>query len=239
MTLSSSMAAVVCHMDDEDMAIYVLVMSQDRVTRDFFQQNTLVVARALLGKELVHVVDGERVGGRIVETEAYLTDDPACHASRGMTPRNEPMFEAGGISYVYFIYGMYRCFNVVTGKKGEGEAVLIRAIEPLYGIEQMKLFRGSNKPLTQLCSGPGKLTDALQITRDHNRQSVLRGNLRIVCGEPLKNSAIATSGRIGIREGSELPYRFFVKDCPFVSPGRNVKAFNALKAAAVARDSRL
>ena len=128
----------------------------------FFAADTVSVARALLGRMLVSDSPEGRTAGRIVETEAYLCDDAACHASRGETPRNRAMFGPPGRSYTYLIYGMYRCFNVVTGPAGLGEAVLIRALEPVEGLELMAQRRGKRDPKA-LCSGPGKLVIALGI----------------------------------------------------------------------------
>ena len=133
------------------------------VSAGFFSAGTVAVARALLGKILVSESPEGRVAGRIVETEAYLCDDAACHASRGETQRNRAMFGPAGRSYTYLIYGMYRCFNVVTGPKGVGEAVLIRALEPLEGLDLMAMRRGRAEPKA-LCSGPGKLVIALGIS---------------------------------------------------------------------------
>jgi DNA-3-methyladenine glycosylase len=183
----------------------------------FFRRDTLTVAQELLGKLLVRRVAGETIVGRIVETEAYLADDPACHAYRGRTTRNAPMFAAGGISYVYFIYGCHFCFNVVSGAEGHGEAVLVRALEPVAGIEAMRVARG-DKPLRQLCSGPGKLCQALRIGREDNALPLNSPPLR-VADDASPAPASVCDVRIGIREGAELPYRFLASDNPYVSRG--------------------
>jgi len=182
--------------------------------KKFFGQPTAELARALLGKRLAF----GGLEGVIVETEAYLfRGDPACHASRGPTPRNEPMFGPAGRSYVYLIYGMYHCLNVVSGKEGEGEAVLIRALEPVRGIEAMRERRGVER-LESLCSGPGKLTQAFGITRAHNNLSLLDGELRILDGRGSLEAQV--SGRIGLAAGKELQLRFFAKGSALVSRAR-------------------
>lgn len=137
------------------------------ITQRFFAVSTIELARNLLGTYLATVNDEGRTCGRIVETEAYLgTDDPASHAYRGKTARNAAMFERAGVCYVYFIYGMHHCFNIVSGKKGQGEAVLIRALEPVEGILLMEKRRGVTK-VRELCNGPAKLVTALGITPEH------------------------------------------------------------------------
>ena len=179
--------------------------------KKFFNQPTVDLAKALLGKYLCF---GD-LKGIIVETEAYLyRDDPGCHASRGLTARNAPMFEAAGRAYVYFIYGMYHCLNIVSGKAGEGEAVLIRALEPVQGIEIIQKRRKTKK-IENLCNGPGKLTQAFGITKKHNNLSLLEGDLRI-CDSRIKPE-IVSSTRIGLSLGKELELRFLIKGNRFVS----------------------
>ncbi|MBI4412175.1 MAG: DNA-3-methyladenine glycosylase [Deltaproteobacteria bacterium] len=178
--------------------------------------STIDLASRLLGHYLVHETAEGTTVGRIVETEAYLSDDPACHASRGMTKRNRVMFGPPGHAYVYFVYGMYYCFNVVTGPSGVGEAVLIRALEPVKGVDLMFERRPKADRPENLCNGPAKLVLAMGISKEHNGISL--------CERPLwleKNSfqkkEIVTTTRIGITEGAHLPYRFYLKNNPFVS----------------------
>ena len=181
------------------------------VGQKFFNKPTISLAKALLGK---YLVIGD-LQGKIVETEAYLYhDDPGCHASRGLTKRNAPMFGPAGRTYVYFIYGNYFCLNVVSGKTGEGEAVLIRALEPIRGIEIMKERRGTDK-IENLCSGPGKLTQAFGITKEHNDVSLFSGELQI--HNSREKPEIQSSRRIGLSLGQELQLRFFIAGNRFVS----------------------
>jgi len=189
-----------------------------RLQKSFFSTSTTTLAKSLIGTVLVHKTQEGIAAGRIVETEAYLfKNDPACHAARGKTKRNEPMFGPPGRSYIYFIYGMYHCFNVVSGKEGEGEAVLIRALEPVEGIELMQARRNKEK-LADLCSVPAKLVLALGITPEQNNQSLLRGPLSLKESKRrVSQNDIVTTTRIGIKEGSELPLRFYLKDSPYVS----------------------
>ena len=184
----------------------------------FFNRPTVELAKALLGKYLAF--GGLR--GKIVETEAYLyKDDPGCHASRGKTQRNTPMFGPAGRTYVYFIYGMYHCLNIVSGKEGEGEAVLIRALEPIEGIELMQKRRKTEK-IETLCNGPGKLTQAFGITKKQNNLSLIDGgddDLRIFNGEKIQETEIVTATRVGLAkgQGDELMLRFYIKGNRFVS----------------------
>ena len=188
----------------------------------FYQKKTIAVAKALLGTYLVHDSPEGRTVGRIVETEAYLsTIDPASHAYRGKTARNAVMFGPAGHAYIYFIYGMYYCFNVVTGTEGVGEAVLVRALEPIEGIDLMKKRRGT-EDLRNLCSGPGKLVLAMGLKREHNALSLLSPPLTIwdhaaLGGKPPRRSEIISTTRIGIKVGEELPLRFYLKGNPFAS----------------------
>lgn len=187
----------------------------DILPRSFYARDTVLVAKELIGHYLVHHSSEGLTAGKIVETEAYLQDDPACHAARGMTPRNRVMFGPPGHAYVYFIYGMHYCFNVVTREEGVGEAVLIRALEPVAGIELMRLRRKREK-LTELCSGPARLVEAMGITRAHNGYDLTKGPLYICRGHhgPLK---LVTTTRIGVAEGRDLPLRFYLEGSPYVS----------------------
>lgn len=197
--------------------------------KKFYQQPTIKIARNLLGTLLVHDLAEGRTVGRIVETEAYLANDPACHASRGETKRNQPMFGPPGHAYIYFIYGMYHCFNVVTGPRGTGEAVLIRALEPIEGLEIMEKRRKRQKNRThlsphQLCNGPAKLVIAMGITSAMNRLSLLKGPLALFSQDSFNQEtgiqgafSIVTTTRIGIQEGAPLPLRFYLKGNPCVS----------------------
>lgn len=188
--------------------------------KSYYSGTTVEIAQALLGTCLVHETEQGLVAGRIVETEAYLCkDDPACHASRGKTPRNAVMFGPPGHAYVYFIYGMYHCFNVVTAPAGMGEAVLIRALEPVEGLPIMERRRNTNVA-KNLCSGPGKLVLAMGITREHNGCALTKGALTIHSRESFGGCGkfeIDISTRIGIKAAADLPLRFSVKGSRFVS----------------------
>lgn len=180
-----------------------------RIPRALFARGAVEVARELLGAFLVHDSKSGLTAGRIVEVEAYLpTGDEASHSSRGETARNRSMFGPPGHAYVYFIYGVHHCFNVVTGPKGSGEAVLVRALEPLEGRGIMRARRGAHRD-RDLCDGPGKLTVALAIERAHDGCDLTRGPLGIWRS---KKSAVRTlvsvGPRIGISKSKELPLRF-------------------------------
>jgi DNA-3-methyladenine glycosylase len=195
--------------------------------RKFYLRRPEQVARALLGKVLVHTVNGEPLTGRIVETEAYLGEqDPAAHAAAGKTVRNAVLFGPAGHAYVYHIYGMHQCLNVSCLPAGTPGCVLLRALEPIAGIETMRRNRGLGAAeIAQIASGPGKLCQALGITRaeDNGRDFTdAAGPLRIVddgfrCGE------IATSSRIGITKAADLPLRFFLAGHGCVSGARRQK----------------
>ncbi|UNC92641.1 DNA-3-methyladenine glycosylase [Candidatus Contubernalis alkaliaceticus] len=189
-----------------------------KILKNFYYDNTVDVARRLLGKILVHSTSEGLLMGKIVETEAYLSrDDPACHAAKGKTKRNEVMFGPPGNAYVYLIYGMYYCFNVVTRKEGVGEAVLIRAMEPLEGIMEMLKRRGISK-VENLTNGPGKLCQAMGINKLHNGISLTDSELFIMDTKAnAKTFEIASSPRIGIKTGKDLLLRFYISNNPFVS----------------------
>ncbi len=182
--------------------------------RRFYERNTVEVARDLLGKVLVH----KECAGVIVETEAYLGgDDLAAHSARGLTPRTRVIFGPPGHAYVYFIYGMYECLNLVAEPDGKPGCVLIRALEPVAGIESMRKRRPTARRLEDLASGPGKLTLAMGISRVHNGADVTRGSL--VVREPAQRSQpqVAVTPRVGIRHCSDWPLRFLIEGNRFVS----------------------
>ena len=216
-----------------------------KLSRAFYLRATLRVARDLLGKYLVREYRGKKLIGKIVEAEAYREGDPASHSFRGKTKRNEVMYWKGGHLYVYFTYGMHFCANVVTGKAGVGEAVLIRAVEPLIGIDVMMRNRfgthqfppeaparltssrwsGGDAPLAQtndqspinLTNGPAKFCEAFAIGREQNGADLLGDQIYILNGERIPESKVGRSTRIGIKNGREKKWRFFVKGNPWFS----------------------
>ncbi len=194
-----------------------------RLSREFYLQDTLTVARDLLGKSLTFVREGIRLSGMIVETEAYLGEiDLACHSSKGRTRRTEVMYGEAGHAYVYLIYGIHELFNVVTRPKGHPEAVLIRALEPLESLEVMKSNYPPKNTGQKLCNGPGKLTKALGITRKYNGHDLLNDPLWIEPYKTIRPEEIVASKRIGLKcakEWQDKDYRFHIKSSPFVSKG--------------------
>ena len=194
-----------------------------KLNREFYtRSDTLEIAQDLLGKTLVVPTEtGERVSGIIVEAEAYLgAEDKAAHSyNNRRTNRTETMFAVGGTVYIFFIYGMYFQFNIVAGEAGVPHAVLIRAIEPLENIEIMRERRGVMKD-ANLTSGPGKLCIALDIDRRFNGEDLLENKIWLEEGEKFSADSIACGKRIGIdyaEEYAEKPWRFWVKNNPFVS----------------------
>lgn len=189
-----------------------------KLNYNFYQNDTIVVARNLLGKYLFRKIRTGYLIGKIVETEAYLgIDDPACHASKKKTKRNEVMFCNGGVAYVYFIYGNYYCFNVVTEKEDYGSAVLIRAIEPIEGIEVMKRNRKNVKDEISLTNGPSKLCLAFEIDKKLNGEDLTEENIFIAEKKEKEQLIISVTKRIGITEGADLPYRFYIQGNKFVT----------------------
>lgn len=191
------------------------------LSKDFYMQDALTLSRELLGKVLVHETEDGIIKGRIVETEAYMgAIDPASHAYQNRkTARTSVMFEDGGIAYVYLIYGMYNCMNVVANKKDTAQACLIRALEPIEGIEIMKKNRKMDK-LKNLCNGPGKLCMALGITKAQHGADLITSPLYLEEPENPEPFEVITSKRINIDyagEAKDYPWRFLIKDSPYIS----------------------
>jgi DNA-3-methyladenine glycosylase len=186
--------------------------------KSFYDRPTETVARELLGAILeCHTPDGV-ASGRIVETEAYLGEhDLACHAAAGKTTRTAPLYGPPGIAYVYFIYGMYWCFNAVTRAEHEPSAVLIRAIEPVEGTELMRRRRPKVRRDVDLTNGPGKLCLALGIDGALNWGSLQRPPLLIRAGEPVADADVVITPRIGITQSADWPLRWCVRDSAYVS----------------------
>jgi DNA-3-methyladenine glycosylase len=197
--------------------------SGTRLPRAFYHRDTLAVTRDLLGKRVVRLREGERLVGRIVEVEAYRGgEDEASHASPGLTERNAPMFGPSGHAYVYLIYGMYHCLNVVTEREGVPAAVLIRALKPLEGLETMQKLRGSQHPLRNLARGPGRLCEALDIDRSFSGLDLCAedASLWVEDAPAVPEAHVARSPRIGV-SGDErartVRWRYYLRDSRWVS----------------------
>ena len=197
--------------------------SNKKLKKRFYRRELLDVAQDLLGKILVKTYQKNILAGKIVEVEAYHGDiDQAAHSYKGITERTKIMFEEGGFLYVYFTYGVHHCCNVVTGKKGQGTAVLIRAVEPIHGIDKMVQTRfgrklKNEKKLFNVTSGPGKTCQAFGIDRTHSGIDLTGNEIYILEGDKIKNDEIGVSKRIGISKSIELPWRFFIKRNPYLS----------------------
>jgi DNA-3-methyladenine glycosylase len=184
--------------------------------RDFYRRDTLVVARELLGKRLVRELADARLSGIITEVEAYIgEEDSACHAARGRTPRNAAMYGPPGHAYVYFVYGMHHCLNVVTAAEGFPAAVLIRALEPGEGLELIRRHRPGRGD-GELTDGPAKLCQALRIDRELNGIDLCAiGPLYIAAGKPVGEEQVVRAPRVGISYAAEkdrnAPWRLYVK----------------------------
>jgi DNA-3-methyladenine glycosylase len=195
-----------------------------KLPRAFYARPTLEVARDLLGKVLVRVRGGVRTSGVIVEVEAYIGEtDPACHAAPGPTPRNVPLYGPPGHAYVYLNYGIHSLVNVVTEAQGSPAAVLIRALDPLEGISAMRRRRGRPLADHELCRGPGNLTAAMGITLAENRLD-LEGDRLFVEDRGYERPHVTWGPRIGIRVGTERPWRAYVAGHPAVSVDRGSRA---------------
>ena len=186
--------------------------------RSFYDRETEIVAREILGAVIECRADDGVASGIIVETEAYVGEhDPACHAAAGRTRRTEPLYGRPGLSYVYFVYGVHWCFNAVTRGEGLPGAVLVRAIQPLRGIELMQARRGSKVRGVNLTNGPGKLCEALAIDGKMNALSLQSGTLVVREGSRVSDDQIVSGPRIGITKAAEWPLRFFVSGNEWVS----------------------
>ncbi|HXV05431.1 MAG TPA: DNA-3-methyladenine glycosylase [Solirubrobacterales bacterium] len=193
--------------------------AQQSLEAGFFERSVHLVARELIGCRLFHA----GCGGTIVETESYERDDPACHAYVGMTARNEVLFGPPGRAYVYLSYGIHSLLNAVAEPEGEAAAVLIRAIEPTADLDGMRARRGG-RPDLDLCSGPGKLTEALGIGLDANGADLAREPFLLLPPQPGWSGEVVTGPRIGITKAVERPWRFSLAGSPFVSRPRPVLA---------------
>lgn len=192
-----------------------------RFSYSFFERPALIVAKELLGARLHRIIDGHELIGRIVETEAYDEAEAASHAFRGKTNRNAVLFGDAGFSYVYFTYGMHFCFNVVTDRSGRGSAVLIRALEPISGFEQMYLRRPKATKDMDLLSGPAKLAQAFSIARNENGIDLIADeSLYLTKGLLRTGETVRSTTRIGITQARDLPWRFVIAESMFVSKGR-------------------
>jgi len=194
-----------------------------KLTSAFYNQNTEQLAQDLLGKILVRKFSDKILAGKIIETEAYLSkNDEASHSFRGKSQRNKIMFNSCGVLYLYQIYGIHFCCNIVTGVKDEGSAVLIRAIEPIENIATMGLNRFgkisiTHRNLVNLTNGPAKLCQALSIDLTENGINLLGEQIYILDSPDISKENIVQTTRIGITKSKELPLRFYIKNNPFIS----------------------
>jgi DNA-3-methyladenine glycosylase len=188
-----------------------------KLPKEFYLQKCLTAAKELIGKLIVRKKGKHIYSGIIVETEAYTgSTDAAAHSYRGKTERNKYMFSEGGVAYVYFTYGVHHCVNVVVEKEHTSHAVLIRALEPIEGIEQMMKNRGTDN-IYNLTSGPGKLTEAMEIDLRQNGADLLGDELFITEAPVDRKFKVLRSKRIGITKNADKLYRFYAADNPFVS----------------------
>ena len=186
--------------------------------KSFYARETETVARQLLGAILVCRTNEGVASGRIVETEAYLGEhDLACHAAVGRTARTDPLYGEPGTAYVYLIYGVHWCFNAVTRAVGLPSAVLVRAVEPIDGVELMRTRRGAAARAVDLTNGPGKLCQAMAITGAHNRLSLQRPSLQIRRGDPVPDRDVEITPRIGITQCANWPLRWVIAGNPYLS----------------------
>lgn len=198
------------------------ILNSPKLEQNFYIRDILEVAKELLGKIFIRKIGQLIFAGKIVEVEAYDTGDEASHSFNGISDRNRVMFENGGLLYVYFIYGVHYCCNVVTGKDDHGAAVLIRAIEPLNHLELLAKNRFNKitmneKEKINLTNGPAKICQAFQIGKSDNGTSLIADDIYILDTPKIKEDQIIQTTRIGISRSKELPWRFYIKDNKFVS----------------------
>lgn len=185
------------------------------VLPDFLRDSASSVAPKLLGCILERIIDGHVIRVRIVEVEAYDETDVASHSYNGRTPRTDIMFGEAGHLYVYFVYGMYYCCNIVVGEEGYGAAVLIRAVEPIEGIEYIQTIRAAKG--VDVTNGPAKLCQALSIDKQLNGHDLQTAPLYLKTGGLRSYEKITYAARVGISKGKDVKWRFYIKDNPFVS----------------------
>jgi DNA-3-methyladenine glycosylase len=198
----------------------------ERIDRNNVPRDTIALARWLLGKVLVSTVRGGQVSGRIVETEAYLQREAACHAFRGMTPRNRSLFLEPGHAYVYLCYGTSYMLNVSSEAAGVGEGVLLRALQPLTGIEQMRRGR-KHVRLADLARGPGRLAAAMQVDLRHDGLDLFSGPRLWIGSDGYEVDNIGISVRIGLSKAADEHLRFFVAGNPHLSGPRTLNTWRA------------
>jgi DNA-3-methyladenine glycosylase len=199
----------------------VIIKPPERIERSGVPVDTVTLARYLLGKVLVHELDDATVTGRIVETEAYLPGDPACHAFRGMTTRNKSLFLEHGRAYVYLCYGTSYLLNMSSEAPGIGAGVLLRAVQPLHGIDHMRRMSSRDR-LRDLARGPGRLTTAFRVDRRHDGLDLYSDRRLWIGSDGHPADDIAHSVRIGISKGADARLRYFIAGNPFVSGPRGL-----------------
>ncbi len=189
-----------------------------KLDRAFYDRPAVELATDLIGKVIAHRIGRKTLRARIVETEAYVGEhDLACHAAAGRTARTDPLYGPPGTAYVYFIYGMYWCFNTVTGAEGRPAAVLVRAVAPITGVDLMRVRRPKARRDVDLTNGPGKLCLALGIVGAHNRRPLQGPPVLIRRGVTIPDADVVVTPRIGISQAADWPLRWFVRDNPYVS----------------------
>ena len=205
----------------EPLSFLVNQCSSKKLSRSFYLRPTLTVAKELLGKYLIRKIGTQTLAAKIVEVEAYLgNNDPASHAYRGRTERNAVMFRKGGHLYVYFTYGMHFCANIVTEDEGKGRAVLIRAVEPLEGIDVMiknRELKPTGNGISNATNGPAKFCEALNLKREQNGTDLLGREIYLTQGNSIPESQVVSATRIGIKNGTEKKWRFYIRNNSFVS----------------------